>query len=47
MHTTAQCKVRILPGGHFFIQKQSAQFIDVLRRDVLGALPQKTAEQTG
>jgi medium-chain acyl-[acyl-carrier-protein] hydrolase len=45
MHTTAQCKVRIFPGGHFFIQQQSAQFINVLRRDVLDALPQKTEEQ--
>jgi medium-chain acyl-[acyl-carrier-protein] hydrolase len=44
-YTAAQCKVRILPGDHFFIQKQSAQFMSVLRRDVLGALPQKTHEQ--
>jgi medium-chain acyl-[acyl-carrier-protein] hydrolase len=46
MQTTAQCKVRILPGDHFFIQKQSAQFINVLRRDLLGALPEKTQEQS-
>jgi medium-chain acyl-[acyl-carrier-protein] hydrolase len=45
MHTTAQCTVRILPGDHFFIQKQSSQFINVLRRDLLAALPQRTEEQ--
>ncbi|HTF67339.1 MAG TPA: alpha/beta fold hydrolase [Edaphobacter sp.] len=40
-HTSGDCKVRMFPGGHFFIQNYrncNIDFVDVLRRDVLEAL---------
>ena len=34
-HTSASCKTRMFPGGHFFVQRQGTEFVNVLRRDVL------------
>ena len=41
MHTSAQCHVRILPGDHFFIHNRGLEFIKILRRDLLNAIPEK------
>lgn len=30
-HTTAECEVRILPGGHFFVSEQSEAVLKILR----------------
>lgn len=33
--TLASCKVRMFPGGHFFIRDQQPDFVNVFRNDVL------------
>jgi surfactin synthase thioesterase subunit len=37
-HTWTACRVRMFPGGHFFIHTAQTHFVDVLRRDLLGTL---------
>jgi medium-chain acyl-[acyl-carrier-protein] hydrolase len=37
-HTSGRCKVRMLPGGHFFIQTCNAEFMNILRRDIFATL---------
>jgi medium-chain acyl-[acyl-carrier-protein] hydrolase len=41
LHTSSQCRVRILPGNHFFIHNQREEFIKVLRRDLLSVVSEK------
>lgn len=45
-HTSAQCRVRVLPGDHFFIQDHKSEFIEVLRRDLLSSLPRSATHIT-
>ena len=38
LQTSAECKFRIFPGGHFFIQSHKAEFLRTLRQDLLQSL---------
>lgn len=37
VHSLTECRVRMFPGGHFFIHTAQSHFVDVLRRDLLGS----------
>jgi medium-chain acyl-[acyl-carrier-protein] hydrolase len=38
VQTSAECKTRVFSGDHFFIQSQKAEFIKILRQDLLWTL---------
>ncbi len=37
LQTSAECEIRVFPGGHFFIESQKAEFLRILRQDLLAA----------
>ncbi|HYM75981.1 MAG TPA: thioesterase domain-containing protein [Candidatus Dormibacteraeota bacterium] len=38
LQTTAECKTRLFPGGHFFIHNLNTKFVRILRLDLLQTL---------